>query len=222
MGYIRLIRSGGRRCLADGTCFIPDLKSVEEVTLLLEEDKLQNVTKNAADCLHQDLSSLVENFEEATEYFKLLVKVFAPVFRNPQNLHLRNFYMIVPPLTINFVEHSLICKEKLNKKNRAGAAFTDDGFAMGMPIFLLSFKFCFARDYYFLLVGLAYIMELLEQNNNLNSIHWFHSVQTKYAHDKQNLSVQKAVASKEDQKLQQTLSLTEKRLHSINRVCMYF
>lgn len=33
--------------------------------------------------------------------------------------------------TLNFVEHSISCKEKLNKKNKSGAAFTDDGFAMG-------------------------------------------------------------------------------------------
>lgn len=33
--------------------------------------------------------------------------------------------------TLNFVEHSISCKEKLNKKNKIGAAFTDDGFAMG-------------------------------------------------------------------------------------------
>lgn len=61
-------------------------------------------------------------------------------------------------------------------------------------------------------------MELLEQTNNLNSIHWFHSVQNKFAQDTQNLNAQKAVASKEDQKLQQTLALTEKRIKSVNRV----
>jgi len=33
--------------------------------------------------------------------------------------------------TINFVEHVIISKEKMNKKNKVGAAFTDDGFAMG-------------------------------------------------------------------------------------------
>lgn len=32
---------------------------------------------------------------------------------------------------MNFVEHSIGSKEKLNKKNKVGAAFTDDGFAMG-------------------------------------------------------------------------------------------
>lgn len=33
--------------------------------------------------------------------------------------------------TINFVEHSISCKEKMSRKNKVGAAFTDDGFAMG-------------------------------------------------------------------------------------------
>ena len=33
--------------------------------------------------------------------------------------------------TVNYVEHSISCKEKMNRKNKVGAAFTDDGFAMG-------------------------------------------------------------------------------------------
>lgn len=196
MGYVRLIRSGGRRCLAEGTCFIPDLKNVSVLAEQIENYEGDDLIKNSFECLKRDLKSLVDNFEEATEYFKLLVQVFAPVLRNSQNMHLRNFYVIVPPLTINFVEHSLMCKEKLNKKNREGAAFTDDGFAM----------------------GLAYIIELLEQHKSLNSIHWFHSIKTKYAQDKRKIKEQKALASKDDQKLQQTLSLAEKRVDSFNRV----
>ena len=44
------------------------------------------------------LGDLTSNSAEGTEYFKMLVAVFAPEFRSAKNMHLRNFYMIVPPL----------------------------------------------------------------------------------------------------------------------------
>lgn len=44
------------------------------------------------------IQNLVKNFTEGTEYFKILVDVFANEFRDKKNLHLKNFYVIVPPL----------------------------------------------------------------------------------------------------------------------------
>lgn len=195
MGYIRLIRSGGRRCLADGTCFIPDLKGIDAIATASDE-QLSELTKNAAACLSHDLANFVENFEEATEYFQLLVNVFVPVLRNANNVHLKNFYVIVPPLTINFIENSLTCKERLNKKNKADCAFTDDGFAL----------------------GLAFIIEILNQESQLNSIHWFHSVQKKFKTERVKIKQQKDVANNDDDKLKQTLTLTEKRISTFERV----
>lgn len=72
--------------------------------------------------------------------FQLLLNVFSSEFKDSKYMHLKNFYLIIPPLTINFVEHCLTCKDKLNKKNREGAAFTDDGFAMGIFIAQLIFN----------------------------------------------------------------------------------
>jgi WASH complex subunit 7 len=70
---------------------------------------------------------------------------------------------------LNFVEHSISCKEKLNKKNKIGAAFTDDGFVM----------------------GLAFILKLLDQYHDFDSLHWFQSVRDKYVKDKVSLFVKK-------------------------------
>ena len=73
-----------------------------------------------------------------------------------KHAHLRRFYAIVPPLTVNYVDHIVAAKEKIGKKrqlhqqqDKVGmgggvSAFTDDGFAM----------------------GLAYILRLLDQGTN--------------------------------------------------------
>lgn len=132
MGYIRMIRSGGLHCCSNAICFIPDLDDIVNFEELCKEENLSKSCIEAAQTLDQIIQNLIRNFAEGTEYFKLLVDVFSPVFRDKKNIHLRNFYVIVPALTINFVEYSTTCKEKLSKKNKIGAAFTDDGFAMGI------------------------------------------------------------------------------------------
>ena len=62
---------------------------------------------------------------------QLLVKVFNQQFDDQKQIHLKKFFIIVPPLTVNYVEHIISAKEKMSKKNKDGATFTDDGFAMG-------------------------------------------------------------------------------------------
>lgn len=81
--------------------------------------------------LDSEIDTLAKNFAGGTEYFKMLVAVFAEKFRSEENAHLKNFFIIVPPLTINFVEHILQGKEKLAKK-KPGGFFTDDGFVIGL------------------------------------------------------------------------------------------
>jgi hypothetical protein len=51
--------------------------------------------------LDEVISNLSKNFAEGTEYFKMLVDVFAPEFRDSKNMHLNNFFVILPPL-VNF------------------------------------------------------------------------------------------------------------------------
>lgn len=61
---------------------------------------------------------------------QLLVDVFIQAISNKNNSHLHNFYILIPALTINFIEHSINSKEKMYKKSKGGM-FTNDGFAVG-------------------------------------------------------------------------------------------
>ncbi|RXN19076.1 WASH complex subunit 7 [Labeo rohita] len=191
MGYVRMIRSGGLHCCSSAIRFVPDLEDIVNFEELVKEEGLSEETQKAASQLDCVLSDLTSNSAEGTEYFKMLVGVFAPEFRSIKNMHLRNFYMIVPPLTVNFVEHSISCKEKLNKKNKVGAAFTDDGFAMGV----------------------AYILKLLDQYQEFDSLHWFQAVREKYVKEMNAVVKEQNVQStSQDEKLMQTMNLTQKRL----------
>uniref|UniRef100_A0A672LNI4 WASH complex subunit 4 n=1 Tax=Sinocyclocheilus grahami TaxID=75366 RepID=A0A672LNI4_SINGR len=190
MGYVRMIRSGGLHCCSSAIRFVPDLEDIVNFEELVKEEGLSEETQKAASQLDCVLSDLTSNSAEGTEYFKMLVGVFAPEFRSVKNMHLRNFYMIVPPLTVNFVEHSISCKEKLNKKNKVGAAFTD-GFAMGV----------------------AYILKLLDQYQEFDSLHWFQAVREKYVKEMNAVVKEQNVQStSQDEKLMQTMNLTQKRL----------
>lgn len=53
-------------------------------------------------------------------------------------------------------------KDKMNKKNKIGAGFTDDGFVM----------------------GIAYILKLLDQYSEFDALHWFYSVNERYNKEK--------------------------------------
>jgi len=193
MGYIRLIRSGGLHCISNAIRFLPDLEDIVSFEELATEADLTKETKESSKNVDLAISNLTSNFAQGTDYFKMLVDVISPEFRDQKNMHLKNFYMILPPLTLNFVESLMSSKEKVNKKNKLGASFTDDGFVMGV----------------------AYILKLLDQYNEFDAIHWFKSVNEKYNKEKNDLI--KNASGGKDEKLLQTMNLTLKRLTAYQR-----
>jgi len=44
------------------------------------------------------IGSLAKNAAEGSDYLRMLVDVFAPEFRSSKNMHLRNFYAIIPAM----------------------------------------------------------------------------------------------------------------------------
>lgn len=188
LGYVRLIRSGGLHASSNAVSFLPNIDSSIPFELMCKNLNYSATTQAAAKCLENDIANLVRHFTEGIQYFKLLVDVFASAFRDTESHHLQQFYAIIPPLTLSFVDNSISNKEKMFKKNQIGAAFTDDGFAM----------------------GIAYINALLNQSSELDSLHWFKTVEQYINTEKQVAEGNKNIHG--DEKLQQTRALTLKRL----------
>jgi len=193
MGYIRLVRSGGLHYISNAIKFVPDLQNITKYEELFSKENLSTEAVAAAKYLDIAIDGLAKNFAEGTEYFKMLVQVFSSEFRNPNNQHLRNFFVIVPPLTLNYIEHILSNKDKLVKKTKHYASaqepilFTDDGFA----------------------IGIAYILKLLDQNREFDSLHWFESVSKYYEEEQRAVHSSNIKRNKEDQ---QTTQLTLKKI----------
>eukprot|EP01087_Luapelamoeba_hula_P010422 TRINITY_DN2761_c0_g1_i4.p1 TRINITY_DN2761_c0_g1~~TRINITY_DN2761_c0_g1_i4.p1 ORF type:complete len:775 (-),score=117.22 TRINITY_DN2761_c0_g1_i4:17-2341(-) len=196
MGYVRMIRSGGLFFTSNAVKFIPDLQDIHSFRTIITDDSdhpLPEHTQEAAKNLDGAIENLVRNFAEGTEYNKMLVNVFAGEFRDKRNSHLQNFYAIVPPLTLNFVHHIMKCKDKLYKKQLDDVTFTDDGFV----------------------IGIAYILKLLDQYSHFDSLHWWDAVNEYIEQDKTRITAEAKSNAKKDKEDLQTLTLTQKKLNAL-------
>ena len=193
MGFVRMVRSGGLHSTASSIQFVPDIEDIPSFAELVTAEQLGEDSLAAAEALDAAIENLSSNFCSSNQYFNLLVQVFSGQLNDDKHTHLKNFYLILPPLAVNYIEHITASKEKIFKKNLEGAAFTDDGFSM----------------------GLAYCLTLLDQWKQTDSLHWFESVEKTLVGEKKRVENQRA--GEKDEKLQNTLTLTLKRLETTLR-----
>ena len=133
-------------------------------------------TLEAAAQLDAVLANLSAAFAEGSDYFKMLVNVFQHSLLAPGGAgagagaggsgsgaptggdsHLRNFFLIVPALTLSFIDNLRTSKDRMEKCVKgAECSFTDDGFAMGC----------------------AYILAILKQDRAFDSLHWWDSIRS--------------------------------------------
>lgn len=135
-----------------------------------EGAKLSPTTVAAAKQLDDVITNLTDNFAEGADYLKVLVEAFSTQMMSEEQAHLKNFAVIIPALTINWVEASLFAKDRMDKSVKGREAyFTDDGFA----------------------IGLAYVLAILQQGAAFDALHWFDRVRRKYDDDYRELDARR-------------------------------
>jgi WASH complex subunit 7 len=166
LGLVRMVRSGGRLQAAATVRFVPEVGLTPDFAQLAaaevaattpgEGGQPPSGIETAAMMTDTYLSSVVEGFSGGNPYYSLLVRVFAGQLSSggPAG-HLALFYLMLPPLAVNYVEYLMAAKERLARNNiEGGAVFSEDGFAL----------------------GLAFCLEVLGQWRQLDSLHWSDSV----------------------------------------------
>lgn len=173
--------------------------------------------KNLDDCL----STLIENFSEGSDYFKVLVNVFQGVLLgSEEHDHLKTFFMIVPALCISWVEASLqVCSSPvLFSASTLKGVCCAECFWM---IIILYYFLCavqakdsmfkatrvLSKEMYFtddgFAIGLSYCLAILKQTRRSQSLHWADTVNQKHDQDVAALQVlQEARAEKDKKKIE--------------------
>ncbi|XP_052901963.1 WASH complex subunit 4 [Anopheles moucheti] len=220
MAFVRMLHAGALHECTGAAEFVSNPPMPTEATENEPSDgNGSNGSKSSAvNIWRQDMASVRASWRLENEFFRLLLNAFDGFRRRRANqpdggtdlspadsfAHLELFYLIIPPLTISYVEAMLKAKETIAKKDRHGTFLpTDDGFVM----------------------GLSYLLTLLNQTAAFNSLHWFKEVHTKYAREMAKLNqqtasgvgnpLQSATMEPSDEKMLPTVSLTRKRLNAM-------
>ncbi|XP_028966639.1 WASH complex subunit 4 [Galendromus occidentalis] len=200
MGYVRMMRTGALEYCAQGNALLPDISddSYESFVETLKDTPFQDHTEvsDAAKHLDSVIKCLLKQQSgvEGSDYYRHLIEAFEGPFCDERNAYLQNFYILVPSLTLNFVEHIVQSRERLSRKQKNDAIFSDDGFA----------------------IGVAFALRLTKQFTNFDSLHWFNSVDEKYIEELKT-SQEASRSSFSDEKLSQTISLTAKRIEAYRK-----
>ena len=146
-----MIRNASLKDNSNLVKFIP--KIIDDIRFedVAAELGLKGETLEACKMFDMSVRLLFRQAAEATDFLRILVKNFEGMFDGDDCAHLRLFHIMIPPLSLNFVEHVQRGKDKVFKKNNKDAFLSDDGFALGV----------------------AYLLKILGQIEAFEGLNWF-------------------------------------------------
>lgn len=167
-----MVRLGAMHYCNDAAKFVPDVARPRNLAAAVRSQGLSKEAAAAAANVDLVLENLRANTAETTDYFKVLVAVFSGQLQAAGNEHMREFWAIVPALSLSYVDAMVAAKDKLGKrgKDALGAMFTDEGFALGV----------------------AYLLRVLGADKAFDNIHWHASVIKHFSQERRTVQAEAA------------------------------
>jgi WASH complex subunit 7 len=163
LGYVRMIRSASLKDNSNLVKYMPKLVSETKFEDIAEELGIQAETFETIKMFDMCVRNIFKQHEDASDYLRMIVQNFDGMLEGDDTKHLKLFYMMIPPLTLSYIDHLSKGKEKLNSKNKnIGGFISDDGFPL----------------------GLAYLLKILNQTEKFAGLNWFESMIAKLERDK--------------------------------------
>lgn len=165
IAFIRILRTASFNYLSKSLEFVPFIEEIQASfgdTCQVLEFKSETV-KDGCKELDSFIDMMKEKFEDTqekkdeTDYLRVIAKRYQGKFTPDLFAKLQYFYMLIPPLTLDYIQSLLVAKEKLLKKNFKGGYISDDGF----------------------IIGLAYLAEIMNQSKSFEETLWFDEVKEK-------------------------------------------
>ena len=118
-------------------------------------------TMEACKMFDMSIRLLRDQAGDATDFLRRIGKNFEGVFDDAECAHLKLFYIIIPPLTLNYIDYIKKGTEKILKQNNKDAFISEDGFPL----------------------GLAYLLKILNQIELFEGLNWFTHMKAKFKKD---------------------------------------
>ncbi len=179
---------------------------------------LSDDTVDAAKALNSVIKDVTDKFTSSADYLRILKDAFrsaadkveaataaaaADGTSGSQSVarenHLRNFFLMIPGMTLSFVKALRSSRDQLDKVHKGRTAyFTDDGFAMGV----------------------AFLLSVFRQDKMFDALHWFDSVRDQHRQELRHIQAALQAAptrGKEAKQHIEELQFKERRLHNVQR-----
>jgi len=105
LGYVRMIRTAALQGNSNLVKYIPTLLEDTRFEMQADDLDIKEETYEAMKMLDSCVRNIFKQADDAGDYLRLIVRNFDGMFDGEETKHLRLFYMFIPPLSLNYIEH---------------------------------------------------------------------------------------------------------------------